>query len=278
MLRETDPAKAAGADARVRETDHRYRGAPVADDRGGTASLPMRSYVKGWKISPSHYLNQDLAEHLAGQIDVSRYVLKRVLLVIPTLIGAAALVFLLMRLIPGDICVVRLGSGGGHLRSERARGLPRRDRPRPADHRAVPRFRLGILPPRFRHLDVVGQAGDRRRSRRGCRSRSRSHCWPRSSPILIAIPLGTISALKQNSWIDVAVRVFAIGGIATPSFWIGIVSILLVLDLSNAIIGSPWMPPIDYVPIWQDPIAQPVDGGPAGASPSATVTPPSACA
>ena len=42
-----------------------------------------------------------------------RYIIKRLLLVIPTLVGAAALVFLLMRLIPGDICVVRLGSGGG---------------------------------------------------------------------------------------------------------------------------------------------------------------------
>ena len=42
-----------------------------------------------------------------------RYVIKRVLLVIPTLLGAAALVFVLMRLIPGDVCVVRLGSSGG---------------------------------------------------------------------------------------------------------------------------------------------------------------------
>ena len=45
-----------------------------------------------------------------------RYIVKRVLLVIPTLLGAAALVFVLMRLIPGDVCVVRLGSGGGTLR------------------------------------------------------------------------------------------------------------------------------------------------------------------
>src|ERR1700687_3511183 len=42
-----------------------------------------------------------------------RYIANRVLLAIPTLVGAAALVFVLMRLIPGDICVVRLGSGGG---------------------------------------------------------------------------------------------------------------------------------------------------------------------
>jgi peptide/nickel transport system permease protein len=73
--------------------------------------------------------------------------------------------------------------------------------------------------------------------------------------VSIAIPLGTISALKQNTWLDVVVRVFAIGGIATPSFWIGIVSILLVLDISGWITGTPWMPPIDYVPFWRDPIA-----------------------
>src|SRR5436190_9708921 len=41
-----------------------------------------------------------------------RYIINRFLLVFPTLIGASALVFLLMRLIPGDICLVRLGSGG----------------------------------------------------------------------------------------------------------------------------------------------------------------------
>ncbi|MGH7124103.1 MAG: hypothetical protein ACREFI_07005, partial [Stellaceae bacterium] len=42
-----------------------------------------------------------------------RYIVHRLLLAIPTLVGAAALVFVLMRLIPGDICVVRLASGGG---------------------------------------------------------------------------------------------------------------------------------------------------------------------
>jgi peptide/nickel transport system permease protein len=72
--------------------------------------------------------------------------------------------------------------------------------------------------------------------------------------IVIAIPLGTISALKQNTWIDLVVRMVAIAGTATPSFWLGILSILLVLNVSQAITGTPWMPPIDYVPIWKDPI------------------------
>ena len=51
-----------------------------------------------------------------------RYIIKRVLLVIPTLLGAAALVFVLMRLIPGDVCVVRLGSSGGTFDPKTAHG------------------------------------------------------------------------------------------------------------------------------------------------------------
>ncbi|MEA2744226.1 MAG: peptide/nickel transport system permease protein, partial [Acetobacteraceae bacterium] len=53
---------------------------------------------------------------------------------------------------------------------------------------------------------------------------------------------------------DLVVRTVSIAGLATPAFWLGIVSILLVLDLTQAISGHPWMPPIDYVPIWKDPI------------------------
>jgi peptide/nickel transport system permease protein len=71
---------------------------------------------------------------------------------------------------------------------------------------------------------------------------------------LIAIPLGTISALKQNSPIDLVIRTFSIAGLATPSFWLGILLILAILDFSQAAFGAPWMPPIDYVPIWQDPL------------------------
>ena len=44
-----------------------------------------------------------------------QYILKRLFLMIPTLFGAAVLVFLLMCLIPGDICFLRLASGGGSI-------------------------------------------------------------------------------------------------------------------------------------------------------------------
>ena len=89
----------------------------------------------------------------------------------------------------------------------------------------------------------------------GCRYHWRSRLLATVIAILIAVPLGTISALKQNTWIDVVVRTMAIGGIATPSFWLGIMSILFVLNISAAITGTPWMPPIDYVPLWKDPVS-----------------------
>ena len=44
-----------------------------------------------------------------------RYIVTRLLLAIPTLAGAALLVFILMRLVPGDVCVIRLGAGGAHV-------------------------------------------------------------------------------------------------------------------------------------------------------------------
>jgi peptide/nickel transport system permease protein len=182
-----------------------------------------------------------------------RYVVQRILLVVPTLIGAAALVFLLMRLIPGDICVVRLGSGGGTF-----------------DERAVAacHAELGLDRPvwlqfvdfvwGFMHFDFGTSMWSGKPVSYEIAAR-----FPISLEIailatlvavVIAIPLGTISALKQNSVIDLVVRTFAIAGLATPSFWLGILIILAILDISQAVFGAPWMPPIDYVPLWKDPI------------------------
>jgi peptide/nickel transport system permease protein len=72
--------------------------------------------------------------------------------------------------------------------------------------------------------------------------------------ILISIPLGTISAVKQNSWIDYTVRYVSIAGIAMPSFWLGILIMLGLLAVSNSLLGYGWIPPIQYIPPLKDPI------------------------
>ncbi len=90
-----------------------------------------------------------------------RYIMNRLLLVIPTLVGAAALVFVLMRLIPGDICVVRLGSGGGNVDPRAVAACHAQlGLDRPVILQFVD-FVWGLLSRRLRHLDVVGQAGRR---------------------------------------------------------------------------------------------------------------------
>lgn len=182
-----------------------------------------------------------------------RYIIQRILLVVPTLFGAAALVFLLMRLIPGDICVVRLGSGGGTF-----------------DERAVAacHAELGLdRPILLQFFDFVWGF---------CRFDFGTSMWsgkpvsyeiaarfPISLEIailatvvavVVAIPFGTLSALKQNTVTDLVVRVIAIAGLATPGFWLGILIILAILNISQMAFGAPWMPPIDYVPLWKDPV------------------------
>ncbi len=182
-----------------------------------------------------------------------RYIAKRIILVFPTLIGAAALVFILMRLIPGDICMVRLGSGGGSFDPhalELCHAQAGMDRP------LIVQF-LDFIWGFFRFDFGISMWSGKPVSLEILTRLPISleiALLATVIAIAIAVPLGTISALKQNTWIDVVVRTMAIGGIATPSFWLGIISILFVLNISAAFTGTPWMPPIDYVPIWRDPI------------------------
>ncbi|MGH7432574.1 MAG: ABC transporter permease, partial [Candidatus Methylomirabilales bacterium] len=67
--------------------------------------------------------------------------------------------------------------------------------------------------------------------------------------VLLSIPLGTIAALRQDTWVDYVVRVFSIAGLAMPSFWLGILMILGMLILFR------WLPPMFFTPIWVDPWA-----------------------
>ena len=182
-----------------------------------------------------------------------RYIVTRLLLAIPTLAGAAALVFVLMRMVPGDVCVIRLGSGGAHVDQHAL---------------ALCRSQLGLDQSMLaQFLQFLGHYAT---FDFGISMWSGNPVWqeilvrlPVSLEvailatviaILLAIPLGTISALKENSGLDHVVRVLAIAGIATPSFWLGIMSLILVLNITSVISGTPWLPPIDYVPLWQDPL------------------------
>jgi peptide/nickel transport system permease protein len=184
---------------------------------------------------------------------VYRYIVTRLLLAVPTLVGAAALVFVLMRLIPGDICVIRMGSGGSHVSQASVDAC---------------RLALGLNDPMIvQFFTFLGNYFTFDFGTSMWSGRPVIHEIATRLPVslqiavmatliavLLAIPLGTISALRENTWLDHFVRVIAVAGIATPSFWLGIMSIVLVLDITHWTTGKAWMPPIDYVSFWQDPI------------------------
>jgi peptide/nickel transport system permease protein len=181
------------------------------------------------------------------------YIVKRVLLMIPTLLGAAVLVFLLMRAIPGDVCVLRQATGGGSIDPTvlaNCRAEIGTDQPMLVQFFA---FIKGLVTLDFGNSmwtgrPIIEEVGLR------FQLSLQVAIMATLTAILLAIPLGTISAVKQNTWIDYVVRAFSIAGVAMPSFWLGILIILGILITSKAWFGSPWMPPITYVPIWVDPL------------------------
>ena len=174
-----------------------------------------------------------------------RYIIRRLVLMIPTLLGVAVLVFLLMRVVPGDIVEMRFGEGQFFnpelVAKERARlGL---DRPlgqqfldwlwgivrldfglsmwsgNPISHEIATRLQLSL------QLAVMATA----------------------VAIFLAIPLGTLAALRQDTWADYLIRVFSIAGLATPSFWLGILMFLVLLAVFR------WIPPMVFTPFWENP-------------------------
>jgi peptide/nickel transport system permease protein len=176
-----------------------------------------------------------------------QFILKRFLLMIPTLLGVAAIIFLLLRVIPGDVVEAKYMSGEGQgqsavvIAAERAKlGL---DKP---VWQQFGKWVWGLL-----HLDLgvsmwTGSPITEEIKLRFALSLQVA-LMATVFATLLAIPLGVIAALKQDTWVDYAVRIFSIAGLAIPSFWLGILMILCFLIFFH------WVPPMVYTPFWVDP-------------------------
>jgi len=167
---------------------------------------------------------------------------------IPTLFGVAVLIFLVLRVLPGDIVELKYAGTGSYappeaLARERAQlgldqpvwkqfitwivGIPRLDfgismwTGQPITHEIAIRLELSI------ELAVMATF----------------------IAVLLSIPLGVIAAVKQDTWMDYVVRIFSIAGLAIPSFWLGIVIILAF------VIYFRWLPPLTFTSLWVDPKA-----------------------
>ena len=175
---------------------------------------------------------------------MSRYVLRRLLLLVPTLLLVTLLVFSIIRLLPGDIVTLMMseqGYAGDRTKLEHMMGL---DRP---FHRQYLTYLgnvlQGDLGVSFWTKEPVAEEILRR--------------LPVSLElallamffgILIAVPTGIFSAIRQDTWLDYLFRTGAIGGLSIPGFWLATVVIV------GASIWWQWVPPMRYTPFARDPV------------------------
>ena len=177
-----------------------------------------------------------------------RYTVNRVLLMIPTLLGVAVLVFFLLRIVPGDIVEIKLRGDGGTVTQETIE---------------LERKRLGLDRPLINQFGtwMVGMAtldfGDSMWTERPVVTEIAGRfelsfqvaIMATLIAVLLAIPMGTAAALFRGTWIDYTVRLITIGGLSIPSFWFGMLIMLTLLGLFN------WLPPITFTPLYVDPVA-----------------------
>ena len=177
---------------------------------------------------------------------MARYIIKRLLLMIPTLLGVAVIIFFLMRVVPGDVVELRFAGESSfaskeNLDKERVRlGL---DKPM---WQQFVTWMWGIVRLDFGRSMWTGAAITEEIQLRFALSLQLA-IMATMIAVVLAIPLGVVAALKQDTWVDYAVRIFSIAGLATPSFWLGIVFILGLLIIFK------WLPPMVYTPFWVNP-------------------------
>src|SRR5919198_491809 len=176
-----------------------------------------------------------------------RYVIQRLVLMIPTLLGVALITFVLLRMVPGDIVLLKLAGDGGRvdenvLQAERARlGL---DKPLPVQ------FVEWIAGASHLDFGLSMWTGRPIVHEIAIRLELSLQLTIMASVIatLFAVPLGAIAALKQDTWVDYAIRLFSIAGLAMPGFWVGILTILILLYTFH------YLPPLTFTPLLQNPL------------------------
>ena len=175
---------------------------------------------------------------------MSRYVLRRLILLLPTVALVTLLVFSIIRLLPGDIVTLMMSEQGY------------------ASDKAKLEQMLGLDQPFYRqYASYVGKVlhGDL-----GVSFWTKEPVLDeilRRLPVslelallamffglLIAVPTGIFSAVRQDTWLDYVLRTGAIGGLSVPGFWMATVVIV------SASIWWQWVPPMRYTPLARDPV------------------------
>jgi peptide/nickel transport system permease protein len=180
---------------------------------------------------------------------VQQYIVRRALLNVLVIFMVITMVFLGLRLTPGDFAVRQAGAQIPGRSTEEAAEIVRHDlgldKPMPEQYWE---FVSGL----FR-----GDLGDSFVSKEPVMLELKERLAPSielailqiAVAIIVAVPIGIISAVRQDTWLDYILRMFAIFWLAVPSFFVGV---LLLYSLAR---WAHWSPPItNYKGFFDDPL------------------------
>jgi peptide/nickel transport system permease protein len=175
---------------------------------------------------------------------MTQYIIRRLLLMVPVLVGVSILVFVLARILPGDVFSAQSATSGldkaTHDKLRKEAGL---DRP------------LAVQYLEWAGDTLRGDFGDSLYNRQPVGDQIR-----RAAPVtiemailatavglLISIPAGVISAITRGSVADYLARFGAVLGLSIPSYVLGTLAITYLAKFFN------WIPPSGYISIFDDP-------------------------
>jgi peptide/nickel transport system permease protein len=180
---------------------------------------------------------------------MTKYAIQRLLLALPTVLLLTVLIFGAVRVIPGDVCTLLLSTGGGATTASEEEcdelnhvlGL---DRPAYTQYfdwlGGVLHGDLGAS--LFSHYPVGLQLKNR------MAVTIELALLAASLSLLIGMPMGVISAIKQNGPLDYGLRLAAVGWLSMPSFWVATLLITFPAKWWS------YAPPVGYASIWSDPL------------------------
>lgn len=174
-----------------------------------------------------------------------RYIIRRLILMIPVVLIITFAIASLMRAVPGDPATLALGQEATEADRERFREAYHLNDPLPVQY---VRWWGDVLLRGDLGKSVVQRTNVTAELRSRLPSTLEMLIFAVILTALIGIPFGVMSALKRNSAVDYGLRLFSIGGLSIPGFWLG--TLLLILPA----IWWDYLPPIGKVKFNEDPL------------------------
>jgi peptide/nickel transport system permease protein len=181
---------------------------------------------------------------------MGKYAMRRALLFLPTLLLATVMVFALFWIVPGDPALTILGGGEGDSGTVSPEQLQRLRQTLGLDRPIYVQYASWLWS--VLHGDLGTSLWYKTPVWAQLKDRFLVTMELAVMAILLAfcaaVPLGIISAVKQDTGFDYCSRIFCVIGIALPTFWLGI---LIVYALAACF---QWLPPLGYATLWDDPL------------------------